>query len=114
MITAFQDAVWSRTSGRSRVGYPDAATEVVAATRRGGRDGVRCIVLGRDAPVDKLDHWLSVAAPIDGFTGFAIGRSIWEQPLMDLVKGETDEEFAVHRIAEAYLHFCQAYTDASS
>ncbi len=114
VITAFQDAgvepdIW-KIEGLETA---DAAIDVVAATRRGGRDDVRCIVLGRDAPIDKLDHWLTVAAPIDGFTGFAIGRSIWEQPLMDLVKGDTDEEFAVHRIAEAYLHFCQAYTDAS-
>lgn len=51
----------------------DAAAVCEAAARNGRR--ARCIVLGRHAPRGKLDHWLDVAAPVPGFTGFAIGRS---------------------------------------
>src|SRR3954451_2157216 len=46
-------------------------------TRVGGRDGVVCVLLGRGASDDKVDHWLRQAAPVEGFVGFAIGRSIW-------------------------------------
>jgi myo-inositol catabolism protein IolC len=91
----------------------DAAT-VVAATRRDGRDEVRCIVLGRDAPTEQLDHWLAVAAGVDGFTGFAIGRSIWEQPLADQLAGTVSEAAAVDRIAGNYLHFCATYQNAAN
>lgn len=86
-----------------------AARQVVAAARRGGRDRVSCVVLGRDAPAEKLDHWLRIAAATDGFTGFAIGRSIWERPLADHVTGHLDEGQAVTRIADNYLHFCDTY-----
>jgi len=90
-----------------------AAANVVAATQRDGRDDVRCIVLGRDAPVERLDHWLEVAAGTRGFEGFAIGRSIWQQPLADHLAGKLAEDGVVGAVAANYLHFVQTYRDAS-
>ena len=89
-----------------------AAEDVVRAARQGGRDRVSCIVLGRDAPVDRLDHWLTIAAPLDGFIGFAIGRSIWEQPLRDHLAGGSEEEL-VAAVARNYRHFADTYAAAS-
>jgi myo-inositol catabolism protein IolC len=90
-----------------------AARAVVAQMRSGGRDGVRAIVLGRDAPADRLDHWLAVAAPVDGFVGFAIGRSIWEDPISDHNQGRSGQEETVSRIADRYLDFARHYCAAS-
>ena len=90
----------------------EAARAVVAQMRSGGRDGVRAIVLGRDAPADRLDHWLAVAAPVDGFVGFAIGRSIWEDPISDHNQGRATEEQTISRIAERYLDFARRYLAA--
>jgi myo-inositol catabolism protein IolC len=87
----------------------EAARAVVAQMRAGGRDHVRAIVLGRDAPAARLDHWLAVAAPIDGFVGFAIGRSIWEDPIAAHNEGKADENETVSQIAERYLGFAQQY-----
>jgi myo-inositol catabolism protein IolC len=114
VVTAMQDAgvepdIW-KIEGLETA---EAAEAVVRAVRRDGRDDVRCIVLGRDAPTDKLDHWLTIAASVDGFTGFAIGRSIWEKPLTDLVAGHLDEATAITRIADHYRHFCEVYAKAS-
>ncbi len=61
---------------------------LVAQARSGGRDGVVCVVLGRGADDAKVDHWLEQAAPVDGFIGFAIGRSIWWNPLKQYVDGQ--------------------------
>jgi myo-inositol catabolism protein IolC len=77
----------------------------MAQIRAGGRDHVDAIVLGRDAPATRLDHWLVVAAPIDGFVGSAIGRSIWEEPIADLNRGSVGEEGAIAEIARRYLGF---------
>jgi myo-inositol catabolism protein IolC len=87
----------------------DAATAVVHQAQSGGRDEVRCIVLGRDAPVDRLDHWLTIAAATPGFIGFAIGRSIWEQPLRDHVAGGSEADL-IAAVAQNYLHFETVYT----
>ncbi len=91
----------------------DAARAVVAQIRAGGRDHVDAIVLGRDAPAERLDHWLAVAAPIDGFVGFAIGRSIWEDPIAGHNQGNAGEERTVGQIAERYLDFARRYCAAS-
>ncbi len=90
----------------------EAAEQVVSAARQGGRNEVRCIVLGRDAPTDRLDHWLAIAAATKGFVGFAIGRSIWEQPLRDRLSGGSDADF-VAAVARNYAHFASVYTRAA-
>ena len=87
------------------------AREVARAARRGGRDA-RCIVLGRHAPADRLDHWLEAAAPVPDFVGFAIGRSIWWDALSDLLAGSITEAEAQTRIATAYLSFANDFLAA--
>lgn len=89
---------------------PDAARHVVAAVKAGGRDA-DCIVLGRDAPQPVLDHWLSVAAGVPGFVGFAVGRSIWEVPLADYLRDD-DERRLVEAVCANYLHCADVYLDA--
>jgi len=84
----------------------------VAQIRAGGRDHVGAIVLGRDAPTARLDHWLAVAAPVDGFMGFAIGRSIWEGPIADHIGGKVGDEETADRIAGRYLGFARQYCAA--
>jgi myo-inositol catabolism protein IolC len=88
----------------------DAARLVVAAAQRGGREA-DCIVLGRDAPTEVLDHWLSVAAAVEGFVGFAVGRSIWERPLAEH-RTTGDDEALVGAVRDNYLHFARTYLDA--
>jgi len=82
---------------------------LVAQARSGGRDGVVCVVLGRGADDAKVDHWLSQAAPVDGFVGFAIGRSIWWDPLKAYVDGKIERAAGARKIAENYLRFVRVY-----
>jgi 5-dehydro-2-deoxygluconokinase len=85
---------------------------LVAQARAGGRDGVACVVLGRGADEAKVDHWLAQAAPVDGFIGFAIGRSIWWDPLKAYVDGKIERAAGARRIAENYLRFVKVYEAA--
>lgn len=85
------------------------ARAVVSAARRDGRSRVYCIVLGRDSSRQRLDHWLEVASRVDGFRGFAIGRSIWEKPLADLLAGTASETQLVGRVAESFTHFARVW-----
>lgn len=85
----------------------EAAREVAAQARAGGHPG-QLIVLGRDAPADRLSHWLRVAAAVPDFVGFAIGRSIWEGALRDFEESGRDEQAAREArtaIAAHYLGF---------
>jgi myo-inositol catabolism protein IolC len=85
---------------------------LVRQARSGGRDGVVCVVLGRGADNDKVDQWLRAAAPVDGFVGFAIGRSIWWDPLKAYVDGKIERSAGARQIAESYLRFVQVYERA--
>jgi myo-inositol catabolism protein IolC len=75
----------------------------------GGRANVSCVVLGRGASTEKVDHWLEQAAPVDGFVGFAIGRSIWWDALKGYLAKELERDAAAAQIAENYLRFVQVY-----
>jgi myo-inositol catabolism protein IolC len=87
---------------------------LVAQARVGGREGVSCVVLGRGADDAKVDQWLSTAAPVDGFIGFAIGRSIWWDPLKAYVDGKIERAAGARRIAENYLRFIAVYERAKA
>ena len=78
-------------------------------TRVGGRDGVVCVLLGRGASDDRVDHWLREAAPVDGFIGFAIGRSIWWDALRGFLGGSIARADAAQQIADNYLRFVKVY-----
>jgi myo-inositol catabolism protein IolC len=81
-------------------------------TRTGeGREGVVCVLLGRGASDDKVDHWLRVAAPVEGFVGFAIGRSIWWDALKGYLDGGLDRDAAAQQVADKYLRFIRVYEE---
>ena len=57
----------------------DNCQRIVTAARRDGRDTVGCIVLGRGADEAQVRHWLATAAGVEGFIGFAVGRTtFWD------------------------------------
>jgi myo-inositol catabolism protein IolC len=87
---------------------------LVEQSRSGGRDGVVCVVLGRGANDEKVDQWLQAAAPVDGFVGFAIGRSIWWDPLKAYVDGKIERSAGARKIAENYLRFVSVYERAKA
>jgi myo-inositol catabolism protein IolC len=87
---------------------------LVAQARSGGRERVSCVVLGRGADETKVDHWLATAAPVDGYVGFAIGRSIWWDPLKAYVDGKIERSAGARKIAENYLRFIAVYERAKA
>ena len=89
----------------------DAET-LARTTRRDGRDGVVCVLLGRGASDAKVDHWLREAAPVEGFIGFAIGRSIWWDALKGFLDGSLERDAAAEQIADNYLRFIKVYEEA--
>ena len=91
----------------------DAATAARVARTGPGRAGVALTILGAGAPDDRVDHWLRVAAATDGFAGFAIGRSIWRDPVREHLAGTLSREAAAERIARSYLRFVDVFTAAS-
>ncbi|MCC6418271.1 MAG: DUF2090 domain-containing protein [Gemmataceae bacterium] len=76
--------------------------KVVATVRRGGRDRVGCIVLGRGEDDNKVRLWLKTAADVPGFIGFAVGRTTFWNPLVEYRANKIPRDEAVKRIAASY------------
>ena len=82
---------------------------VVAAARRAGRAGVGCIVLGRGEDEAKVESWLSTAARVPGFIGFAVGRTTFWDALVGWRDGHTTHEAASGDIAQRYTRWCELF-----
>ena len=84
-------------------------TRIVAAARRGGRTKVGCIVLGRGEDDLRVRVWLSTAASVPGFVGFAVGRTVFWEPLMSWRQGKINREEASANIAKRYRQFVDIF-----
>ncbi|MFL2647505.1 MAG: DUF2090 domain-containing protein [Candidatus Actinomarinales bacterium] len=86
---------------------------VAAAIKTGDRENVMAVVLGRGASDQKVNEWLRAGSSVDGYRGFAIGRSIFWNALKGFHEGEKTREEAVNEIAESYLGFLSVYQSGS-
>jgi len=84
---------------------------IVTAARRGGRDTVCCIILGRGEDDQKVREWLSTAATVPGFIGFAVGRTSFWDPLVAWRAKEITRADAVNRIAARYREFSDIFEE---
>ncbi|MHB1505864.1 MAG: 2-deoxy-5-keto-D-gluconate 6-phosphate aldolase domain-containing protein, partial [Sulfobacillus sp.] len=71
-----------------------------------------CIILGHGADDAQVTRWLQAAAGVAGYDGFAIGRTIWWQPVVDHQAGRIDRAQAVHQVADRYLQMIAVYEAA--
>jgi 5-dehydro-2-deoxygluconokinase len=82
---------------------------VAAASRSGGRSNVSCIVLGRGADNRKVREWLEIAAAVPGFVGFAIGRTVFWDPLVAWRSKQATRDQTVAEIARRYRQFVDLF-----
>lgn len=94
--------------------HREDCVKVVAAARRGGRDQVGSIVLGRGEDDKKVREWLAVAAPVPGFIGFAVGRTTFWDPLVDMRAKKLTREAAVAEIARRYREWVDIFEKAKA
>ena len=85
---------------------------VVKQARLGDRDDVTCVVLGRGANLDRVAHWLREAAPVAGYVGFAIGRTIWLDALSAHVARRLERDATIEQIAANYCQMIDVYSTA--
>jgi myo-inositol catabolism protein IolC len=90
------------------VDKPESAKAVVKQAQSNGRKaGV--ITLGRGESKEKVQEWLKVGAKIPGIIGFAVGRTIFWQPLADHKAGKINRKAAVEKIAQNYIEFADLW-----
>jgi myo-inositol catabolism protein IolC len=113
-ITALQDAgiepdIWKIEGIDKR----EDCVRIAETVRRGGRDRVACVVLGRGADEAAVVHWLRQGAGVPGYIGFAIGRTIWWDALKGYLADETERPVAAKTISENYRRMIEVYSAAT-
>jgi 5-dehydro-2-deoxygluconokinase len=86
--------------------------KVVAAAQRAGREKVGCIILGRGEDDQKVRQWLTTAASVPGFIGFAVGRTTFWDPLVDYRSHKISRDAAVARIAASFRGWVDLFQKA--
>ena len=101
------------TSGRSRASTSAPTRRCWPSSRapaRAARAWSACSSGGAPATTRSTTGW-RVAAPVEGFVGFAIGRSIWWDALKGYLDGGLDRDAAAQQVADKYLRFIRVYEE---
>lgn len=86
----------------------------VGAAMLAARSDSGGLVLGRHAPDEQVDRWLTVGAETDGFIGFAIGRGIWEPGLSAFTRDELDLDQVADHTMERFQRFIDVWNRAAA
>ena len=85
----------------------------VQVARRGGRTTVGCIVLGRGSDEQAVVRWLTIAAGVTGFIGFAVGRTTWLDAVTKWRAHTIGREIAVAQIAGRFREWAAIFEHVS-
>lgn len=83
----------------------DSYKIVALQVRKGGRENVGIVILGRAEDPDKVEKWIRSGNKIKEIIGFAIGRTIFWKPLIDYKNGKIEKERVIEIIYSNFLHF---------
>ncbi len=86
--------------------------KIVVAARRNGRNKVGCIVLGRGEDDKKVHEWLTTAGRVPGFIGFAVGRAVFWEPLVEMRDNKISRAAAVAEVARRYQTLVDTFEKA--
>lgn len=82
---------------------------VVNKAREAGRDNVSIIVLGRNETLDNVLRWITEGAKVKGVIGFAVGRTLFLDPLRKLKNGTITINEAKAHIRDCYRMLYEAF-----
>lgn len=111
MIKAFQDHdvavdVWKIEGFEQQ----DAYEKVAQQARCDNREQVAIIILGRGSGKDEVIQWLTAGSKVVGVTGFAVGRTVFWDPVMEFFRGRIDGYQASEEIADNFVELYHVFS----
>jgi len=100
--------VWKLEGFKAKASYES----VVEQAHSGSGQNVGVIVLGRGGSSATVEQWLKVGAQVPGVTGFAVGRTVFWEPLVQYRDGKLSADEAIAAVAVNYRHFYDVFTAA--
>lgn len=93
-------------------GFEDAESyqEIITAVQNSPeRADVGLIILGRGETRERVVSWLIAGKNIPGILGFAVGRTVFWEPLVQYHNQEISREEAVQKIANNFCYFAEVF-----
>ncbi len=84
--------------------------EIVEAAKEHKRENVSLVVLGRGEGEEKVDEWLKVGSQVQGVLGFAVGRTVFWQSIVDFKNGSKTREETTDTINKNFTNFYKIFT----
>jgi len=85
--------------------------KIVALQAQKERGNVGIVILGRAQNQDKVEQWIKAGNKIRGVIGFAVGRTIFWEPLTQYKNGNIDKDTTIGKICDNFLHFYNIFTN---
>lgn len=98
--------VWKLEGFDSKEDY----NEIIRTARDNGRNNVGFVILGRGENEEKVDEWLKIGKDVVGVIGFAVGRTVFWQAILDFRSSTKTREEAVTQISENFTNFYKIFT----
>jgi len=110
-IKEFQNAgiepdIWKLEGMQKEKEYQD----IVLQAQNGSRQNVKVVILGRGEEQKTVENWIRVGAKVKGVIGFAVGRTVFWEPLIEYKNGKIEKEKAIEIICNNFLHFYHIFT----
>jgi len=106
-IAGIEPDVWKMEGINNKNDY----VLLVEAARNGDRNNVGIVILGRAADKNQVEKWITKGADVEGVIGFAVGRTVFEEPIQKFFKNIITKDRAISEISKNYYHFYKVFTD---
>lgn len=83
--------------------------QIVQETKRNGREKVSIVILGRGEEKALVEKWITTGSKIPGVIGFAVGRTVFWEPLLEFNNGRINIETAIEQISSNYTYFYKLF-----
>ncbi len=87
---------------------------MVSKARRDKRDNVSIVILGRGEEKEVVDKWIKEGAGVSGIIGFAVGRTIFWEPLLKFKNKKISEEQTAEEISNNFIYYYNLFMSESA
>lgn len=84
---------------------------VVSKIQEGKRQNVGLVILGRGESIQKVEQWIKAGRDVKGVIGFAVGRTMFSQPLIDYKNNKINEEKLIEEISNNFQQLHKLFTN---
>ena len=89
----------------------DSYKIVVLQVQKGERRNVGIVISGRGEVQDKVKEWIKAGRKIKGVIGFAVGKTIFWEPLIEYKNGKIEKEKVIETVSSNFLHFYHIFVE---